>query len=135
MLPGRAACLGAGLTTEQRALALGWAALQAAELSLIVVELSTNSVRHAKAGVCTLTLSPEYCDLEVRDAGPGYPAWVLESHAANAPIELARPTQARAAGLGAGLDVVRRLSTKLWLSNDPLTGAARVVVHISRRRA
>jgi anti-sigma regulatory factor (Ser/Thr protein kinase) len=133
-LPGRAACLGAGLAAEQRALALGWAAVQAAELSLIVVELGTNCVRHATAGVCTLTLGPDLCDLEVRDQGPGYPAWVLQSHAANAPIESARPTQTRAAGLGAGLDVVRRLSTKLWLSNDVHTGGARAVARVTRRQ-
>jgi hypothetical protein len=58
---------------------------------------------------------------------------VLETITTEKLIESARPGPVRAGGLGAGLDVVRRLATRLSLSNDELTGGAIAVARIVRR--
>jgi anti-sigma regulatory factor (Ser/Thr protein kinase) len=132
-LTTRAGCLGAGLTAERHAVMLGWSAPQSAELSLVVVELCTNALRHGHDGTCTLTLALDEVWLEVRDKGPGYPPWVLQSHAAQQPIEQARPSSELPRGLGAGLDVVRRLTSELVLTNDLCTGGAKATARITRR--
>ena len=129
----RPACLGAGLTTERSALSLGWPPAQSAELSLVIVELSTNAVRHGKDGVCTVELSAADASVEVRDKGPGFPAWVLHGFSTSALLEHARPRELKARGLGAGLDVVKRLATGLQLSNDAVVGGATARALIVRR--
>jgi anti-sigma regulatory factor (Ser/Thr protein kinase) len=132
-LPTRAGCLGAGSAASLYARRLGWSPVQAAELSLVVVELSTNALRHGRDGMCTLTLEPVEARVLVYDKGPGYPAWVLERHRASARIEGAGPQTPRKGGLGAGLDVVKRLATELRLSNDESDGGARGFARIVRR--
>lgn len=129
-LPSRPSCLGAGLAAAQHARRSGWAPIQSVELSLVIVELATNALRHGRDGMCTMTLEPLEARVLVYDQGPGYPTWVLERHRAAAPIEGAGPQTPRSRGLGAGLDVVRRLATELWLSND---GGARAFARILRR--
>jgi anti-sigma regulatory factor (Ser/Thr protein kinase) len=132
-LPTRAGCLGAGSVASLYARRLGWPPVQAAELSLVVVELATNALRHGRDGMCTLTLEPEEARVLVYDKGPGYPGWVLERHRASARIEGAGPVAPRRGGLGAGLDVVRRLATELRLSNDETDGGARGFARLVRR--
>ena len=133
-LPSRAACLGAGLAAERHALHLGWQQTEAAYLSLVVVELATNAVRHGARASCTLELDELHARIEVRDEGPGFPRWVLARHAANRPIEGADPEQGPRRGLGAGLDVVRRLAAEVILANDGPRGGARALVRIVRAR-
>jgi hypothetical protein len=60
---------------------------------------------------------------------------VLETHAAQKLIEAARPDAIRPRGLGAGLDVVQRLSTVLQLANDLPTPGAHAIARIVRRLA
>jgi anti-sigma regulatory factor (Ser/Thr protein kinase) len=132
-LPSRGGCLGAGSAAAQHARRVGWTPIQSAELSLVVVELATNALRHGRDGMCTMTLDPVEARLLVYDKGPGYPAWVIERHRASARIEGGGPPTPRNRGLGAGLDVVRRLVTELWLSNDESDGGARAFARILRR--
>lgn len=132
-LPSRAACLGAGSAAARHARLVGWTAVQSAELSLVIVELATNTLRHGRDGMCTVTLEPNEARLLIYDKGTGYPAWVLERHRAAARIEGAGPAVPRTRGLGAGLDVVRRLVTELRLTNDESDGGARAWARVVRR--
>jgi hypothetical protein len=69
----------------------------------------------------------------VHDEGGGFPTWVLERYAAAQRIEQGGPQAQRPSGLGAGLDVVRRLSNDVSLSNDGPHGGARVAARLRRR--
>ena len=114
-LAGRADCVGLAISARQLAMACGWPPLDGAALELLVVELTTNAVRHAGAGECRIDLDGARAQVDVRDAGPGFPAWVLERHARSEHLEGAVPH--RSGGLGAGLDCCARLADELKLEN------------------
>jgi phosphoserine phosphatase RsbX len=124
---GRPDAVGAGLQVKAMAGGCGWDLREAEELSLLVIELCVNAARHGGGGVCHVTLDSDYAELVVEDQGPGLPAWVLERHADGRGIEdapersLEGGAQALRArensGLGAGLDVARRLAKRLSLEN------------------
>lgn len=121
LVRGRADCVGLGVYARGKALALGWDKRRAEELSLVVIELTNNSVRHASGGRVELEIAEARAALAVQDEGPGFPVWILDRHRRGEPFELAPATSAR--GLGAGLDSARRLSDELRLDNVPGGGA------------
>jgi anti-sigma regulatory factor (Ser/Thr protein kinase) len=119
-LLSRADCVGLGLSARSSALACGWPERDAAEISLLVIELTTNAVRHAGGGHCVLSVSSRELRVEVEDEGPGFPQWAREGTAPDAPPE------PRTRGLGAGLACARRLSHLLRLENRQPCGARAV---------
>jgi negative regulator of sigma-B (phosphoserine phosphatase) len=141
-LRGRADAVGAGLHVKTMASAAGWPTQDAEELSLLIIELCGNAVRHAGGGVCHVALDAASVDVVVDDDGPGLPDWVLERHAKGSLIESApeRSVDGGAATLrarensklGAGLDSARRLAEVLTLQNRTPKGA-RVSASRTRR--
>jgi anti-sigma regulatory factor (Ser/Thr protein kinase) len=127
---GRADSVGLGITARQLAEACGWSARDRAELSILVVELATNALRHAGCGTCRLEIEPREARVIVDDGGPGFPDWVLERHAQSLAVEGGRPH--REGGLGAGLDSCARLADTLTLENRAPSGAH--VVAVRKRR-
>jgi serine/threonine-protein kinase RsbT len=128
---GRADCVGLGLAAREEALACGWSAREGGELSLLVVELATNALRHGGAGTCRLEIDARKAQVEIEDDGPGFPEWVLERHRHAERVEGGRPH--RAGGLGAGLDCCARLADALHLENKANRGA-RVLALRHRRQ-
>jgi anti-sigma regulatory factor (Ser/Thr protein kinase) len=123
----RADCVGLGLFARLRALHFGWPRRRAEELSLVIIELTNNSVRHAGFGRVQLAFAEQAAELAVEDEGPGFPTWVLDRFLAGQPIG----APAHSHGLGAGLDSARRFGGELTLENLPTRGA-RVRASIAR---
>jgi anti-sigma regulatory factor (Ser/Thr protein kinase) len=118
-LLSRADCVGLGLAARRAAKAYGWPEREAAEISLLVIELTTNAVRHAGGGQCAVWVDARELRVEVEDDGPGFPDWARENQEPP-PVELPRPK-----GLGAGLQCARRLAHYLRLENrQPRGGLA-----------
>jgi anti-sigma regulatory factor (Ser/Thr protein kinase) len=111
--------VGAGLKAREALQAVGWTEQEAGLVSLAIVELCTNAVRHAQGGTCQLSLGPGAVTVVVDDEGKGFPAWLLERFKDARPIEahFAPLAPHRPSGLGAGLDTVRRLASRLALDN------------------
>jgi anti-sigma regulatory factor (Ser/Thr protein kinase) len=129
-------CLGAGAQLRRRCLQLGWPPQDAGEAALVLIELTTNAVRHGHGGEARVNMTPAQVDITVEDRGPGFPAWLLERWARRdelAPLfSVATPHPLNANGLGAGLDGARRMCDRLVLSNRE-GGGARVQATRSRR--
>ncbi len=116
----RADCLGAGAVARSLAQRAGWGALDAGELAILVLELTTNAVRHGGPGTCRVTVEDERASVVVEDSGAGFPRSVL----AGEPGELAALGIRRVpGGLGEGLACARRLADELSLENRPEGGA------------
>ena len=127
----RSDCLGLGASARQSAERSGWTSKESAELAIVVVELTTNALRHAGAGVCRLQVDPEEAVIVVEDKGLGFPSWVLERLRASQQVEGGRPH--RPGGLGAGLDACSRLCDDLKLMNLTPQGARAIATR--KRRA
>jgi serine/threonine-protein kinase RsbT len=115
-LIGRADCLGAAALARSSLLVAGWPTREASELAVVVAELTSNAVRHAGGGECTLELDAQRWSVTVQDAGPGFPSPVLADEGRTEALRAGR-------GLGAGLSGARRLSNELYLKNLCPTGA------------
>jgi anti-sigma regulatory factor (Ser/Thr protein kinase) len=116
----RADCVGLGLSVKRQAQSFGWSEREAAEISLLVIELTTNAVRHAGGGHCTVACDTREVRVEVEDDGPGFPAWIIEGKPAPESL-LPRPHS-----LGAGLSCARRMAHLLRLENRQPRGARAV---------
>ncbi len=119
-LRSRADCVGLGLSARRSALDCGWSERDAAEISLLVIELTTNAVNHGGGGHCAISVSPRELRVEVEDEGPGFPPWARDG------TEPPLPPEPRIRGLGAGLACARRLSHLLRLENRLPRGARAV---------
>ncbi|MFZ5445666.1 MAG: ATP-binding protein [Myxococcota bacterium] len=120
------------LAAEARgaALARGFGLKLAGELALCIAELGMNALRHGGGrGVVALTFRASGWSLEVSDAGPGFSPAVLADEGRSDRLGAAG---VRAPGegqsFGSGLAAVRRLASRLELTN-PASGGARVVAH------
>ncbi|MGV3623553.1 MAG: ATP-binding protein [Archangium sp.] len=111
-----------GFCAEVRrvAAASGIDALRAGELSLVVAELGTNAVLHARGGTLEVQVSASGWSVTASDEGPGFSSAVLSdagksdrlgAHGVREPADGHR-------SFGSGLAAVRRLSSTLSLSND-----------------
>lgn len=122
----RADCVAAGVIARKLARVLGFDAKRAEELGLVVVELTSNAVRHAGEGVCRLSAQTRAVKVEVEDGGPGFPEAVLQD--AGRSDRLGKegplpPGERQGRGLGSGLACARRLSDELTLANRARGGA------------
>lgn len=130
-------CLGAGVALRTACGSWGLSPREASEVELLLVELATNTVRHASRGRAELHVSGRTLTLTVDDDGPGYPAWVLGRFARRESVEAGfKPEGAgvAASGLGAGLDAARRLARTLELGNRDGGGARAVATYAWRGR-
>lgn len=98
----------------------GLDALRAGELSLVVAELGTNAVLHARGGTLDVRVSASGWSVVANDEGPGFSSAVLNDagksdrlgvHGVREPADGHR-------SFGSGLAAVRRLSSLVTLSND-----------------
>lgn len=80
------------------------------EIGIVVQELVSNIVRHARSGYLELDPHPEYLDVTAVDAGPGIPSSVI----------LASETSQH------GLGAIRRLMHKIEISS-PAQGGTRIL--------
>jgi signal transduction histidine kinase len=119
------------LSAKARTLAssYGLAPRYAQELSLVIAELGMNALRHGGGlGEVQVSVSTDGWTVEVQDGGAGLTAEVLADAGRSDHLG---PYGVRPAGdgklsFGSGLASVRRLSSRLELSNRP-GGGARVV--------
>jgi anti-sigma regulatory factor (Ser/Thr protein kinase) len=109
-LVGRADCIGAAAKARECLQSFGWSVTLAAELAVVVAELSSNAVRHAGGGECVLEVSKHTWTVTVSDEGPGFPATVLADQGRTDGV-------GPKVGLGAGLSSARRLSSELTVEN------------------
>jgi anti-sigma regulatory factor (Ser/Thr protein kinase) len=123
-LVGRADCLGAAALARSSLVEGGWTVREASELAVVVAELTSNAVRHAGGGKCTLEFDQRQWVLTVHDEGPGFPARILVDAGQTDGVQ-------PRVGLGAGLSCARRLSGELRLENLSPTGAL-VIAHKQR---
>ncbi len=114
-LTTRADCLGAAVKVRRLAQAMAWPVVVSEELAILVSELCNNAVRHGGGGNCAVSMSDRSVEIEVTDAGQGFPAHALTGEDA--------PAAHRRGGLGEGLRSARRLSSSLVLENPPGGGA------------
>ena len=122
----RADCLAAGAYAKAQANLYGWPDDQAHELELLVMELATNAVRHAKGGEYALWVNATEANVRVEDRGLGYSESVLQDGGRTDGLCAtgAKPTHTLSTGgLGSGLACARRLSDKLQLENRTDGGA------------
>lgn len=104
---------------------------QAMELSLVIAELGMNALRHGGGGgLVTVSICPLGWSVEVEDSGRGLSAAVLADagHSDHLGPDGVRPPGDGLTSFGSGLASVRRLSSRIELSNRR-TGGARVVAH------
>lgn len=117
-------------SAEARALAAteGVSVRPAQELSLVIAELGMNALRHAGGGVVQIDVGHHGWTVEVKDSGPGLTDEVLRDAGRSDRLG-ARGVRAPADGqrsFGSGLASVRRMSTRLELSNRDGGGACAV---------
>ena len=119
-LRSRADCVGTGVWARRLALAAGWSPRAAEEISLVVVELGCNAVRHGAGGRCRLSVTEQAMDVEITDGGPGFPLAVLADGGRSDRLGRAGPLapgERQGRGLGSGLACVRRMASELTLEN------------------
>lgn len=122
-----------GLAAEARELAAreGLDARQSSELSLVIAELAMNALRHGGGGgLVSVSVSPLGWSVEVEDAGPGLSPAVMADAGRSDRLgaQGVRPPNDGQSSFGSGLASVRRLSSRLELSNRR-TGGAHVAAH------
>jgi anti-sigma regulatory factor (Ser/Thr protein kinase) len=121
------------VAAEARALAArsGLDGRRAEELALVIAELAMNAVLHGPgAAQVSVTVSAERWSVEVEDGGPGLSQAVLADAGLSDRLgrDGVRPPHDGHHSFGSGLAGVRRLSSRLELSNRD-SGGARVVAH------
>jgi len=121
------------ITAHARVLAVlhGVDLRDAMELALVITELGMNAIRHGGgAGLVKVSLSSEGWTVEVEDGGRGFSLPVLADAGRSDRLgpEGVRPPADGGHSFGSGLASVRRLSSRIELSNRP-RGGARAVAH------
>lgn len=126
----RVEVLAAAAEARRAALALGVDAAQAEGLALVVAELAGNAVRYGRGGVVGVTVGATGWTVEVEDSGPGFPPAVLADAGRSDRLgaEGVRPPGDGRSTFGSGLASVRRLASRLALTNRR-TGGGLVVAH------
>jgi anti-sigma regulatory factor (Ser/Thr protein kinase) len=123
--------LAAAADARMLAAACGLGSHEAEALALVVAELGMNALKHGGGGgLLTVALGPEGWTVVAQDAGPGLPPAVL-ADAGRSDHLGAKGVRAPGDGLpsfGSGLASVRRLSSRVELSN-PHGGGARAAAH------
>ena len=121
------------IAADARALgaACGFDSREAEELALVVAELGMNALKHGGGGgLVNIALSAEGWTVEVEDGGSGLPPAVLADAGRSDHLGAAgvRPAGDGKQSFGSGLASVRRLSSRLELSNRR-AGGARAAAH------
>jgi anti-sigma regulatory factor (Ser/Thr protein kinase) len=111
--------VGVARRAREVARSLGWGTADTAALSLAVLELSSNAVRHGGGGLCRLEAGPDGADVIVEDRGAGFPSWALCGW-----LEETR-----------GLRAVRALTSQLVLENIPGGGGRARAALLATRAA
>jgi anti-sigma regulatory factor (Ser/Thr protein kinase) len=121
-----------GLAASARALATsqGFDPKHAQELSLVIAELGMNALLHGGGGLVQISLSLDGWTVEAEDSGRGFSPAVLADAGQSDHLGAAgvRPPGDGKHNFGSGLASVRRMSTRLELSNRR-NGGARAVSH------
>ena len=121
-----------GLAASARALATkhGFDPKHAQELGLVIAELGMNALLHGGGGLLQISLSVEGWTVEVEDSGRGFSGVVLDDAGRSDRLgaNSVRPPADGSPNFGSGLASVRRVSTRLELTNRR-SGGARAVSH------